>query len=88
VHRHVFTAAVVVINARKIPSLADARERSCFAVASELLANKGLSGESYAAAEKTMGALDVREMPEPVAVAVLSASLYSCTLPNYRRTSS
>jgi hypothetical protein len=35
--------------------LADARERTCFAVASELLANKGLSDESYAAAEKAMG---------------------------------
>src|SRR5271165_4319692 len=43
------------INARKTPSLADARERTCFVVASELLANKGLSDETYAAAEKTMG---------------------------------
>jgi len=43
------------INARKAPRLDDARERTCFAVASELLANKGLSAESYAAAEKTMG---------------------------------
>ena len=48
-------AVVDAINARKTPSLADARERACFAVASELLANKGLSDESYAAAEKTMG---------------------------------
>jgi 4-carboxymuconolactone decarboxylase len=30
-------------------------ERTCFAVAKEILANKGLSAESYAAAEKTMG---------------------------------
>jgi 4-carboxymuconolactone decarboxylase len=43
------------INARTPPSLPDARERTCFAVASELLANKGLSDKSYAAAEKTMG---------------------------------
>jgi 4-carboxymuconolactone decarboxylase len=43
------------INARKSPSLTDARERTCFAVASEILANKGLSEQSYAAAEKTMG---------------------------------
>ena len=43
------------INARKTPSLADARERTCFAVAKEILADKGLSDESYAAAEKTMG---------------------------------
>jgi len=48
-------AVVDAINARKTPSLADARERACFAVASELLANKGLNNESYAAAEKTMG---------------------------------
>jgi 4-carboxymuconolactone decarboxylase len=43
------------INARKTPSLADARERTCFAVAKEILANKGLSDDSYAAAEKVMG---------------------------------
>jgi 4-carboxymuconolactone decarboxylase len=43
------------INARKTPSLPDARERTCFAVARELLANKGLSDETYAAAEKIMG---------------------------------
>lgn len=43
------------INARKTPNLPDARERTCFAVAGELLANKGLSDASYAAAEKTMG---------------------------------
>src|SRR5215472_4650822 len=48
-------AVIDAINARKTPSLPDARERTCFAVASELLANKGLSDESYAAAEKTMG---------------------------------
>jgi 4-carboxymuconolactone decarboxylase len=43
------------INARRIPSLADARERTCLIVSSELLANKGLSEETYATAEKTMG---------------------------------
>ena len=48
-------ATIDAINARKAPSLSDARERTCFAVASELLANKGLSDASYAAAEKTMG---------------------------------
>jgi 4-carboxymuconolactone decarboxylase len=48
-------AAIDAINARKAPNLADARERTCFAVASEILANKGLSDDSYAAAEKTMG---------------------------------
>src|SRR5262245_41616151 len=48
-------AVVDAINARKVPNLTDARERTCFAVASELLANKSLSDQSYAAAEKTMG---------------------------------
>ena len=43
------------INARKTPDLPDARERMCFVVARELLANKGLSDETYATAEKTMG---------------------------------
>ena len=48
-------AVIDAINASKTPSLADARERTCFVVARELLANKGLSDETYAAAEKTMG---------------------------------
>jgi len=48
-------AVIDAINARKSPNLADARERTCFAVARELLANKGLSDETYAAAEQTMG---------------------------------
>jgi 4-carboxymuconolactone decarboxylase len=48
-------AVIDAINARKIPSLTDARERTCCVVASELLANKGLSDETYAAAEKAMG---------------------------------
>jgi 4-carboxymuconolactone decarboxylase len=43
------------INVRNPPSLLDARERTCFAVASELLANKGLSDATYAAAQKAMG---------------------------------
>jgi 4-carboxymuconolactone decarboxylase len=48
-------AVIEAINARKSPDLVDARERTCFAVAGKLLANKGLDDESYAAAEKTMG---------------------------------
>jgi 4-carboxymuconolactone decarboxylase len=48
-------AVIDAINARKPPSLTDARERTCFVVARELLANKGLGDETYAAAEKTMG---------------------------------
>jgi hypothetical protein len=43
------------INARKTPNLPDAREMTCFVVASELLASKGLGDATYAAAEKTMG---------------------------------
>ena len=48
-------ATIDAINARKMPNLADAREGTCFVVSSELLANKGLSDETYTAAEKTMG---------------------------------
>jgi 4-carboxymuconolactone decarboxylase len=48
-------AVIDAINARKTPSLADAREKTCFVAAHELLASKGLSNETYAAAEKTMG---------------------------------
>src|SRR6266571_2226448 len=48
-------AVIDAINSRNTPILADARERTCFAVACELLANKGLSDETYAGAEKTMG---------------------------------
>ena len=48
-------AVIDAINANKTPELADARERTCYVVVRELLANKGLSDETYAAAEKTMG---------------------------------
>jgi 4-carboxymuconolactone decarboxylase len=48
-------AVIDAINARKTPSLADARERTCFAVARELLADKGLSDKTYAAAELALG---------------------------------
>lgn len=47
------------VNARKAPDLPNARERTCFMVARELLAEKGLSDASYAAAEKTMGVEDL-----------------------------
>ena len=46
---------VDAINARQTPNLPDARERTCFVVSRELLANKGLSNETYAAAEKALG---------------------------------
>jgi 4-carboxymuconolactone decarboxylase len=48
-------ATVDAINTRKTPNLPDARERTCFVVAQEILTNRGLSDETYAAAEKTMG---------------------------------
>ena len=48
-------AVIDAINARQTPNLPDARERTCFTVARELLASKGLSDETYAAAEKAMG---------------------------------
>jgi hypothetical protein len=48
-------SVIDAINARRTPELADARERTCFTVPRELLANKGLSDETYAAAEKTLG---------------------------------
>ncbi|MEI8151220.1 MAG: hypothetical protein WCG92_06440 [Hyphomicrobiales bacterium] len=47
------------INARKTPELADARERTCYNVAREILANKGLSDAAYAAAEAAMGLPDL-----------------------------
>jgi 4-carboxymuconolactone decarboxylase len=47
--------AIDAINTRKTPDLAGPRERTCFVVARELLANKGLSDETYTAAEKTLG---------------------------------
>lgn len=52
-------AVIDAINARKIPDLADPRERTCFVVARELLADKRLSDATYAAAEQTMGLSDL-----------------------------
>lgn len=52
-------SVIDAINARKPPNLTDAREKTCYAVASELLANKGLSDATYAAAEKTLGLKDL-----------------------------
>jgi 4-carboxymuconolactone decarboxylase len=48
-------AIIDAINARQVPDLPDARERTCHAVARELLAEKQLGDQSYAAAEKAMG---------------------------------
>ena len=48
-------SVIDAVNARKTPDLTDARERTCFTVARDILANKGLSDEAYAAAEKILG---------------------------------
>ena len=48
-------AIIDAINSRGTPDFTDARERTCFVVSNETLANRGLSDETYAAAEKTMG---------------------------------
>lgn len=52
-------AVIDAINTGKTPDLPDARERTCYVVAREALANKGLSDATYAAAEKTMGLPDL-----------------------------
>src|SRR5665213_1440152 len=52
-------AVIDAINARRTPDLPDARQRTCHAVARDLLANKGLSDAVYAEAEKTMGVGDL-----------------------------
>jgi hypothetical protein len=52
-------SAIDAINARSTPNLADARERICFAVARDLLSNKGLSDHAYADAERTLGLQDL-----------------------------
>jgi 4-carboxymuconolactone decarboxylase len=48
-------AVIDAINTRKTPDLPNARERMCFIAAREILASKGLSDETYAAAEKALG---------------------------------
>ena len=48
-------SVIEAINARQAPSLPDQREKTCYTVTGEILANRGLSDATYAAAEKTMG---------------------------------
>lgn len=48
-------SVVDAINANQTPDLPDARERTCYTVARDMLVNKGLSDAAYAAAEKTLG---------------------------------
>jgi 4-carboxymuconolactone decarboxylase len=65
-------AAIDAINEHGTPHLADARERTCLAVARELLAGKGLSDKTYAAAENAMG-------PESLVALVASIGSFSMT---------
>jgi len=68
-------AIIDAINARKEPDLPNPRERLAHQVAKELLANKGLSEATYAAAEK---AFKIEELVALVA-AVGQCSMVSCT---------
>ncbi len=52
-------AVVDAVNARGVPLLTDARERTCFMVARELVEKKRLSDDSYAAALRVMGENDL-----------------------------
>jgi 4-carboxymuconolactone decarboxylase len=65
-------AVIDAINTRKTPKLTDARERTCYAVAGEILANRRLSDDRYAAAEKTMG-------PESLVALVATTGSFSMT---------
>lgn len=48
-------AIIDAINTGKTPELKDERERNCYAVPRELLANKELSDNTYSTAEKALG---------------------------------
>src|SRR3984893_17348044 len=61
-------SVIDAINARKTPELPDARERTCYVVASEILANKGLSDKTFAAAEAAMG------LPDLIALVAMTGS--------------
>ena len=63
------------INARQEPDLPNPRERLAYQVAKELLANKGLSDATYAAAEK---AFKTEELVALIA-AIGQFSMVSCT---------
>lgn len=50
---------VDAINAREVPALADARERTCYEVARELMETNKLGDACYAAAQAAMGETDL-----------------------------
>lgn len=52
-------AVIDAINARRTPELSNARERTCYQVATELLTSTRLSNSTYSAAEATMGLKDL-----------------------------
>ena len=52
-------SVIDAINARQTPKLSDARERTCYDVANELLSTKRLSDTTYADAEQTLGLEDL-----------------------------
>lgn len=68
-------ATIEAINRRQAPKLVDPREALAYAVATELLASKGLSDATYAAAEKAYG---LEQLVELVA-AVGYFSMLCCT---------
>lgn len=50
---------VDAINAREVPAISDARERTCFEVAREIMETNNLRDASYAAARDVMGETDL-----------------------------
>jgi len=48
-------SVISAINAQQAPSLPDVREATCYATARELLTSKGLTDQTYAAAQETLG---------------------------------
>ena len=66
---------IEAINARKVPKLSDPREAMAHQLASELLANRGLSEATYGAAEKLFGL----ESLVALVAAVGQFSMVSCT---------
>ena len=80
IHQSVIDA----INARNVPDLTDAREKMTFMIVRELLADKGLSDETYAAAEKTMGVEDLVALVSSIgnfSTTCMTANTFQLTAP-------